>query len=85
MLKTLPSGTKNKRKGLGIEFIDELQKIVVKIQNHPEIYPIVYKHLHRAVLSRFPFGVFYIVENNEIIVLAVIHGSRHPKRWKRRK
>lgn len=72
------------RKGLGSEFIDELQKIINKVHNHPEMYPIVYKQVHRAVLSRFPFGLFYLAEEDTVIVLAVMHGSRHPKKWKKR-
>ena len=31
-----------------------------------------------------PFAVFYRVEDDSILVIAVMHGSRHPRRWKER-
>jgi len=33
---------------------------------------------------RFPFGVFYVVDDDGAVVIGVIHGSRHPRRWKSR-
>jgi plasmid stabilization system protein ParE len=34
--------------------------------------------------QRFPFGVFYQVEEDRVVVIAVLHGSRHPRAWQRR-
>jgi plasmid stabilization system protein ParE len=35
-------------------------------------------------MTRFPFGIYFRVEQSQIIVVAVIHGSRHPRRWQSR-
>jgi hypothetical protein len=34
--------------------------------------------------GRFPFGVFYAVKGEFIIIYAVMHASRHPRRWQSR-
>jgi len=35
------------------------------------MYPVVYDMVHRALLRRFPFAVFFIVEGAAVVVLAV--------------
>jgi len=72
------------RIGLGFEFVDAVEAKGKSIEKNPFLYEQVYKSLHRAVLDRFPFNVFYLIEDVSIIVVAVIHGSRHPKKWQKR-
>lgn len=69
---------------LGFEFLDEVEKKGKLIENNPFLFEKVYKSLHRAVVERFPFNIFYLVEGESIIVVAVIHGSRHPQKWQKR-
>ena len=38
----------------------------------------------RAVVRRFPYGIYFRVLGDEIIVTGVIHGRRHPRRWQSR-
>jgi hypothetical protein len=35
-------------------------------------------------VKRFPYGVYFIVESETLIVIAVTHGKRHPRRWRDR-
>ena len=72
------------QQNLGFDFLDEVEKKGLLIESNPFIFEKVYKSLHRAVVERFPFNIFYFVEENSIIVVAVIHGSRHPKKWQKR-
>ena len=73
-----------KLKGLGNRFITSLDATFQSIQRNPGIYPKVYKEFRRALLPRFPYGVFYIIENHYIIIFAVINGKRKPNTWKNR-
>ncbi|MBL1212682.1 MAG: hypothetical protein HND52_04870 [Ignavibacteriae bacterium] len=41
-------------------------------------YPKVYKNIRRALIRKFPFGIHYIIENEQVIVIAVFHVSRNP-------
>jgi plasmid stabilization system protein ParE len=68
--------------GLGNQFLDEAVVAFSSIAESPLMYPIVHRNTRRTLIHRFPFGVYYRVEDTTIVVLAVMHGSRHPRRWK---
>jgi plasmid stabilization system protein ParE len=70
--------------GLGQRFLEAVTAAISKISTSPLAYTIVYRSIRRALLQRFPFGVFYRVEEGQILVIAVLHGSRHPRRWRQR-
>jgi plasmid stabilization system protein ParE len=72
------------REGLGQDFLDELLSAINAISENPHIFPVVHRNTHRAIIHRFPFGVYYRVEDDLIVVVAAMHGSRHPRRWKQR-
>jgi plasmid stabilization system protein ParE len=72
------------RPGLGQEFLDEARVTLSTIAEMPSMYGAIHRSTRRALMHRFPFGIFYRVEKDLIIVLAVLHGSRHPRRWKSR-
>lgn len=72
------------RQGLGHEFLDEVLSLCQTISKKPAIYPVVHRRTRRALIRRFPFGVYFRIEDEQIIVVAVMHGSRHPKKWRQR-
>lgn len=73
-----------RRQGLGHEFLDEVMKTLLSVAETPLIYPNVHRRIRRAVINRFPFGIYYQIENVTVVVVAVMHGSRNPRRWKSR-
>ncbi len=72
------------REGLGNQCLDEALSVFSVISETPLMFPTVHRNIRRALLHRFPFGVYYRVEIDEIVVVAVMHGSRNPRRWKSR-
>lgn len=70
--------------GLGQEFLDEVLSTLRSISEEPLRYPLVRRNTRRALIRRFPFGVYFRVDETYIIVVAVMHGSRHPGRWQNR-
>jgi plasmid stabilization system protein ParE len=70
--------------GLGHQFLDEVLAVITSIAETPLRYPVVHRNTRRALIRRFPFGAYYRVDNNIIVVIAVMHGSRDPRRWKTR-
>ena len=72
------------RQRLGLEFLDSVEETLGLIQKHPSMFPVVHKNSRRALIHKFPFGVHYVIADETIVVLAVMHGSRDPKRWKSR-
>ncbi len=73
------------RPGLGREFLNELEVVYERIAAFPLIHTNVYRGLRRARLRRFPVGVFYLVTDTEIRVVAVVHFARHPAVWRSRR
>lgn len=41
--------------------------------------------VHRCLISRFPYGVLYSIEDDGVFILAVMHLHRNPDYWKYRK
>jgi len=73
-----------KLEGLGREFLVCIDAALSLIKRNPKLYPQIYKNVRRMLIRRFPFGIFYIVEEAQIAVLAIFHASRAPKKWQER-
>jgi toxin ParE1/3/4 len=65
-------------------FLLELDSTLSKIRHDPESFPLVARTLRRALLSHFPYGVYFRAHPEIITVIGVIHGRRHPRRWRTR-
>lgn len=73
-----------KRPGLGERYLLSVEAALTAIQRHAESFPVVHKQARRALLRRFPYGVFFVLEESAVIVLAVFHCQRDPKHWQGR-
>jgi plasmid stabilization system protein ParE len=69
------------RSGLGGEFVTSVQSTFKAIELHPELFATAYGEVRRAIMSRFPFAVFYLVEPKRVIVLRVLHTARNSDLW----
>lgn len=71
----------DKNATLAKEFKIEVDKEIDYIGEHPEHYQIKYKELRQSSVTRFPYGIFYLVEEEQkrIIVFGVLHTSRNPE------
>ena len=74
----------NQRAGLGEEFLAAVSSVVEFLLTCPEGFPVVYRQTRRANLHRFPYSLFYRIVDDQIIVVACMHGRRHPRRWQSR-
>jgi plasmid stabilization system protein ParE len=73
------------RLDLGLDFASEIVLCFARVVEAPESFQIVHRDLRRAFVRRFPYCVFFRVETDELIVVAVTHGARRPATWKRRR
>ena len=48
--------------GLGLEFLDEIERTVERVLLHPEAWTRVGEHHRRCRTRRFPYGLIYTVE-----------------------
>ena len=70
-----------KAAGLGDRFVEDLKAARRYIERYPEIAPVIDHGVRAKVLDRFPFSVMYLVEGNELFILAVAHQSKRPGYW----
>jgi plasmid stabilization system protein ParE len=70
--------------GLGDELVSAVDQTLDRIKFSPLVFPMVYGDIRRALAPRFPYDIFYLIEHSEIIVLAIIHESRHDSNWQNR-
>jgi len=71
--------------GLGVAFLDIVGQTLEAITENPLRFPVVYRDVRRALLKRFPYGIFFRLLPTQIRVTAVMHLARHPSRWQRRR
>ncbi len=70
--------------GLGEEFLHEFSRSLTKIQARPLSSGIFFDHYRRYLMPRFPYGVVYRIDGEQILILAVAHLSRRPGYWRDR-
>ncbi len=70
--------------GLGNQFAQELVSSIDRIINSPRLYSELHIGIRRVLLHKFPYGIYYLLKEDQIIVLAVLHLSMNPDKWKMR-
>ena len=70
--------------GLGSDFIDEIEKVLDVIEKQPSAGTKITKTERRFLVSRFPYGIIYSVEDSLITIFAFINLKRKPGYWKSR-
>jgi plasmid stabilization system protein ParE len=73
--------------GLGDEFAQCVQATVHFIRDQPEALQQVMPRqgVRRALVKRFPYAVYFIIEPRRVVVLAVLHVARSPDVWRNRR
>jgi plasmid stabilization system protein ParE len=65
-------------------FLADLRAALLAIHDAPERWPQIAPGLRRMLLRRFPYAVLYVVEADQIHVVAVMHQRRRPGYWQKR-
>ena len=69
---------------LSERFVQAVDDTVQLIAEYPLRFPAVYRERRRAGVRRFPYGLFYQVEADRILLIACFHGKRNPRHWQSR-
>jgi len=70
--------------GLGAELVAAIDRTLQSILQNPFAFPAIHKRVRRALTRRFPYEIFYLIESDAIAIIAIVHGSRDPRRWQDR-
>ena len=72
------------RPELGERFALAVDAAVEAIAKKPLQFTVVYRNRRRAGVRRFPYGIFFELQEHRIVVIACFHDRRNPKRWQAR-
>jgi plasmid stabilization system protein ParE len=71
----------SQRPGLGAGFTDEARSLLLRIEENPLQFPIVWRDARRALMNRFPFAVYFRLVGDVALVVAVMDLRRKVSRW----
>lgn len=72
------------RPRLAESFVNAIESGIEEILTYPSAWQIVEDNVRRYLIKRFPFGIYYCIETDHIMIYAVMHMSRKPHFWKDR-
>ena len=67
-----------REQGVGDHFLACLYSDVEALKIFGGIHRRLYKNLYRSLSKRFPFAIYYTVENDVVIVRAILDCRRNP-------
>lgn len=68
--------------GLGDRFIEALRGALAAVAKNPDAFRVVEEPLRRAFVDRFPYSVFYLHDDRNVVVIRCLHARRDPVSWK---
>jgi plasmid stabilization system protein ParE len=73
-----------KHPDLALRFARAVEATVEAIAQNPTAFARVHHGRRRAGVRRFPYGIFFEVEERRIVVIACFHAKRNPSGWRTR-
>jgi toxin ParE1/3/4 len=69
----------DQRPGLGAEFVLAVEAAIASVVAFPDAHAVVHRHVRRFLVERFPYGLFYRLDRDGVIVVACLHAARDPQ------
>jgi plasmid stabilization system protein ParE len=70
--------------GLGVEFLSSVEAVLRRIARAPYSHALQVLGVRAAMTHRFPYVMYYRIEEDRVIVFAILHSARDPNSWRRR-
>jgi hypothetical protein len=76
----------DQREGLGGELLEAVDAALLRVEEAPMSFPRdrFDDRARRALVSRFPYAVVFVVHEGEMRVVAFAHAKKLPGYWSRR-
>ena len=72
------------QRGLGVRFASAVAEKLLDIAEQPDRYPEVWPGTREALVTKWPYCIYYQVHDDHVMVIAVFHTSRDPHTWQSR-
>jgi toxin ParE1/3/4 len=73
-----------RRMGRGAKFTAAVREVLTWIGEQPDSYATVFEDICEALVSGYPYCVYYRVDGERILVVSIFHTSRDPAVWQSR-
>jgi len=73
------------REGLGEDLLREVRQTIDRVASTREAYAVISRDTRRCLVHRVPYGIFFRVVDEVVVIVACYHLSRRPASWKRRR
>ena len=83
-LRSAARDVEKRRPGLGRELVHEFRVALARISFLPRASRIERGEIRVQSMARFPYRIYYLVRNDEILVIAMGHRRRRPSYWRNR-
>lgn len=70
---------------LGNRFRENVDRRLDDIANDPEMFPVDNPPVRFAKIDRFPYLIFFAVKSEVVRILAIVHGTSNPEKWRTRR
>jgi len=65
-----------KQSGLGDQFLDEYVAAIYRILDNPSLFSVAANGLRPCLIKRFSYIIHFIVEDDQVLVIAVMNAAR---------
>jgi len=69
-----------KSRGLGDEFLRVFYASCQELTRNPRMYPPIHRDFHRCLLRRFPYAIYFTIEQDIVVIFGLLHCARDPRR-----
>jgi plasmid stabilization system protein ParE len=70
--------------GLGDQFVARVREVLERIEAMPRLFAVVWHDVRAVRLKKFRHVVYYIILDDRVEILAVLHGARDTSVWQSR-
>ncbi|HSE25537.1 MAG TPA: type II toxin-antitoxin system RelE/ParE family toxin [Pyrinomonadaceae bacterium] len=74
----------NREPTIAEQFISSIEEAIKQVSESPSRWRLIDEDVRRCLAHVFPYAILYTIENDFILVVAVMHCSREPDYWKLR-
>jgi plasmid stabilization system protein ParE len=68
----------HQRVGLAQEFLDALEATLDSISPNPKKYRATYRQSRHALVPKFPYAVYFLIEGDRVVVYGIGNTARDP-------
>ncbi len=69
---------------LGVRFYREMERLIIEVCERPLLFRQFDPPARRHFTDKFPYGVIYVVQPDQVWIVAIMHLSRIPGYWRER-